>query len=204
MLRFLYIPLLMSIMSFPASAEVSIDEDFIFLWGSITVGDAVTVITSNPGKISTLVLNSSGGNYVASKEIALWVRRNKIDTVVDHGDGCYSGCSLIFQAGYPNRLAGKDAMLGYHPVSVQFDDVRLAHPMSTREIIGLYRIYGMKKECTDKIPSLKVNDWYAGEANTFTHCNIVTQFIPHITEASFNTTPMTRSVPGKLSYDGHP
>ena len=203
MTRF-FLPILL-LVSFSANADVIVDEEFIVLTGHITKSDADTITALNPDKIEMMILNSRGGEYIASKEIASWVRHNDIDTMLDNNVGCYSGCSLIFQAGYPKRFAARNSILGYHPVRIEIKEADdntfyLTNPGSTKEIRELYRAYGMKKECVDQIPSLKWDDWLIKEAGELANCHVVTDYIEETRKITyFPTNAVQRSQPGTLS-----
>jgi hypothetical protein len=202
MIRFIF-PLLL-LVSFSANADVFVDEEFIFIDEFISQDDANKIKALNPAKIDMVILNSRGGEYEASKEIAFWVRHNDIDTMLDEQAGCYSGCSLIFQAGYPKRYAAKNSILGFHPVRVEIvvnkdEKFYLTNPNSTKEIKDLYRAYGMKKECVNRIPSLKWDAWLMEEAKNLSNCNVVTDYIETSRVLHFPAVAWNRSKPGTIS-----
>jgi len=77
-----------------------------------------------------LVLNSKGGDYTASTVIGYGVRQYGVTTYIPKRAICFSGCSLIFVAGWdkekgrPSRIKHKTSRLGVHRPGVpeQFAD----------------------------------------------------------------------------------
>lgn len=205
---FIYFIIALLIPSF-ALADVAVIMDVVLIQDKITENDANAVTALNPDKIAQVELDSTGGDYYASKKIAAWVRQHKIDTYLDDASGCWSGCTLIFQAGV-NRYSGADTKLGYHSVRTRFkktDDIAL-NPALTNELIGLYRLYGMAEKCIARIPASNVYDWHFGLAYEFAGCNIVTKYTTVSKRAGTRNSlirlgAVTRMTPGTLSHKVH-
>lgn len=68
-------------------------------------------IISENNEISTLVLNSKGGNVFEARGIARLIREHQLDTYVT--EFCYSACTLAFVSGL-NRTATVNAIFGFH------------------------------------------------------------------------------------------
>jgi len=97
------------------SVEISIS-------GSIAPGDNDTLTASikaanDAGKLVTsLRLNSYGGNLLEAIRVADWVRSAKISTNVGQSATCASACFLIFAAG-ETKYASMSARIGVHRAS---------------------------------------------------------------------------------------
>ena len=97
------------------SVEISIS-------GSIAPGDIDTLTASikaanDAGKLVTsLRLNSYGGNLLEAIRVADWVRSAKISTNVGQSATCASACFLIFAAG-ETKYASMSARIGVHRAS---------------------------------------------------------------------------------------
>lgn len=95
-------------------------------------------------KTSVLVLNSGGGFLDPMREIASFVRENKITTYIPPGALCASACAQIFAAGV-DRVMGYGSWLMFHqprlvsPCLFQYQVVKAARhgPLIAEEIIRL-------------------------------------------------------------------
>ncbi len=68
-----------------------------------------------------VILNSPGGNMLASLEIGETVRSHGFATGVVNDAVCASGCAMIWVAGTP-RFLGNSAKLGFHAAYIMSDD----------------------------------------------------------------------------------
>jgi len=97
------------------SVEISIS-------GNIAPGDIDALRTSikaanDTGKLVTsLRLNSEGGNLLEAVRVADWVKSAKISTNVGQSATCASACFLIFAAG-ETKNASNSARIGVHGAS---------------------------------------------------------------------------------------
>ena len=200
--------LLTFFVSYAATADLVVDEEFVFIEGYIEKSDAARLTKLPPDKVDTIILNSRGGDYEAAKDIAAWVRQHRKDTYIEDNEECWSGCTLVFQAGI-NRYSGADSRLGYHSVRTKFSEgLVFLNPSLTAEIIQLYELYGMNKECTKRIPVNTVYGWFSGLAFEFAQCDIVTEYTSKSKVAGtyrtvFNVKAVTRMKPGELSRPVH-
>ena len=105
----------------PLAGRVVPEEEMILtpmgtalhLDGAIPIGIAAKVaiqLKAHPG-VTTLVLNSPGGQIPAARALSGLVLTAGLDTHVE--GSCSSACTLIFMAG-SRRSLGPDARLGFH------------------------------------------------------------------------------------------
>lgn len=78
--------------------------------------------------IKLVAIASPGGDLKTSINIANIVREKKYDTMVPYSSMCYSGCTLIFQAGQ-HRIAYSNSMLMYH-------SAKFVHPKTGKDTIS--------------------------------------------------------------------
>ena len=94
----------------------------ISISGNIAPGDidalrASIKAANDAGKLVTsLRLNSNGGNLLEAARLADWVKSAKISTNVGQGATCASACFLIFAAG-ETKYANISARIGVHRAS---------------------------------------------------------------------------------------
>ncbi|MCP5072554.1 MAG: hypothetical protein GY947_04565 [Rhodobacteraceae bacterium] len=86
--------------------------------------------------LSTVLLNSRGGNVIAGRSIGLLIERNEVDTLVE--EECFSACTLIF-AGGKNRELGENAKLGFH--GYQFDHDQRVQTVEINKVVAEDRAY---------------------------------------------------------------
>ena len=97
------------------SVEISISGNIAP--GDIDVLRASIKAANDAGKLVTsLRLNSDGGNLLEAVRVADWVKSAKISTNVGHGATCASACFLIFAAG-ETKYASISARIGVHGAS---------------------------------------------------------------------------------------
>lgn len=88
------------------------------LWGTISVADseafARDLIALQSKDDAYVSLASNGGAALAGLEIADLVRRSGLKTWVPDNKTCMSACALIWIAGTADRIAGKNAHIGFH------------------------------------------------------------------------------------------
>ena len=107
------------IKSFPNLKDDSVE---ISISGNIAPGDidvlrASIKAANDAGKLVTsLRLNSEGGNLIEAVRVADWVRSAKISTKVGQSATCASACFLIFAAG-ETKHANISARIGVHRAS---------------------------------------------------------------------------------------
>src|SRR5215211_6804589 len=113
--------------SIAAAAEIKSfnlkdDSVEISISGNIALGDidalrASIKAANDAGKLVTsLQLNSDGGNLLEAVRVADWVRSAKISTNVGQSATCASACFLIFAAG-ETKYANDSARIGVHGAS---------------------------------------------------------------------------------------
>src|SRR5712671_686415 len=113
--------------SIAAAAEIksfNLEDDRveISISGTITPGDidalrASIKAANDAGKLVTsLRLNSEGGNLLEAVRVADWVKSAKISTNVGQSATCASACFLIFAAG-ETKYASISARIGVHHAS---------------------------------------------------------------------------------------
>jgi hypothetical protein len=96
----------------------------ISLSGEITEGDAeafktAVKVANDAGKLVTSIrLNSPGGNLLEGVKLAEAVKFAKIATNVGQGATCASACFLVFAAG-ETKFANYSAQIGVHGASDQ-------------------------------------------------------------------------------------
>jgi hypothetical protein len=109
------------------AADIIYDDaentDFYFISGEIEYGDGdnfkrIVENTHRNGRNTAVVLNSGGGNVLASFEMADLIDRNGFATVVLDNNHCYSACFAVFMAGAA-RLAYPQSNIGVHRVSFE-------------------------------------------------------------------------------------
>jgi hypothetical protein len=114
------------------SVEISIS-------GKIAPGDIdalrASIKTANDaGKLVTsLRLNSDGGNLLEAVRVADWVKSAKISTNVGQGATCASACFLIFAAG-ETKYANINARIGVHAAASEKGVVSRAATTSMADI----------------------------------------------------------------------
>jgi len=105
--------LFLLILAAPAkSANFTHDGNAIRLEGEIERGDAnilQSLITSTG--ITTLYLNSNGGNALEGYSLGYTINRNGILTIVGDAGTCLSACAIAFIGGTSKVLSGN---LGFH------------------------------------------------------------------------------------------
>jgi hypothetical protein len=108
-----------------AELKPSVTRDgrvIIFMSGDIDVGDtealkAAIKVANDAGKlVSSLRLNSIGGNLLESVKLAEIVKFAKMATNVGQGATCASACFLVFAAG-ETKFANYNAKIGVHGAS---------------------------------------------------------------------------------------
>lgn len=72
-------------------------------------------------KITTVIISSPGGDVTASVEISKLIYNNKLDTEIPNKGECFSGCTMIFQAGQ-RRVAYSNTLFGYHYATATLKD----------------------------------------------------------------------------------
>lgn len=87
--------------------------------------------------IQLIVLNSTGGNVLASRYISEYILRNKISTVIPNGALCASACVNIFLSG-TNRIADIGSQIIVHRAGINNRDSNAAKATSI-DINDFYR-----------------------------------------------------------------
>ena len=97
------------------SVEISISGNIVP--GDIDALRASIKAANDAGKLVTsLRLNSEGGNLLEAVRVADWVKSSKISTKVGQSATCASACFLIFAAG-ETKYANISARIGVHRAS---------------------------------------------------------------------------------------
>jgi hypothetical protein len=121
------LPLLFGNQSQAAELKSSITRDghvIVSISGEVAVGDtealkAAIKVANDAGKlVSSLRLNSVGGNLFEGVKLADAVRFAKMATNVGQGATCASACFLVFAAG-ETKFANYTAKIGVHGASDQ-------------------------------------------------------------------------------------
>lgn len=71
--------------------------------------------------ITTLYMDSEGGEFIAATQIGTAILRAQLQTVVGAGAKCYSACALAFLAGTTRVIAADDGAFGVHRPYYQHD-----------------------------------------------------------------------------------
>lgn len=95
------------------NSVIEVEDKTIYIGGSITRQVANVLLTIDPKKYSRVSLHSWGGWVQAATDIAKFIHVNKLNTYVGRDKGCYSACTIIYQAG-KIRTAHKSAKFMYH------------------------------------------------------------------------------------------
>jgi hypothetical protein len=131
------------------------NHTMLALNGDITLGDAeqfqdIVMAPDGGHPITAIVLNSPGGNLVASVALAKLVRERNFITIVGPGATCASACFLVFAAGHV-KYADYTSFLGVHSVAdkggLQTTDSRTATFAFARIIEAL----GTPAQVVDKL-----------------------------------------------------
>lgn len=80
--------------------------------------------------INTVVLDSPGGVVLASRDLAMRIRRLHLTTVVPANAECASACFMLFAAG-ERRIASPSARIGIHSASYHGEEDRDTLAVST-------------------------------------------------------------------------
>ncbi len=83
--------------------------------------EELALILMENSDITTVVLQSDGGNTSAALQMAAKIEKLELATEVEAG--CYSACPYIFLAGRP-RVLKKGGVLGFHRSSISAADLR--------------------------------------------------------------------------------
>jgi hypothetical protein len=80
--------------------------------------------------INTVVLDSPGGRVIASRDLAMRIRRLHLTTLVPANAECASACFMLFAAG-TQRIAGASARIGVHSAALDGEETGVTLAMST-------------------------------------------------------------------------
>jgi len=138
----------------------------LLLEGIIPIGLAARVgaqLDTHP-QITTLVLNSPGGQVQAARTLAALVQDRGLDTHVE--ESCSSACTLVFMAG-TRRSLGTGGRLGFHGYALL---MATGHPNidpgeeMARDLAYLHA-RGVKPEFLTRIPEVAPKDmWFPTRA----------------------------------------
>lgn len=127
-----------SMLSFAAQMPVQATEDGLVIMlidGKINHYDGQQFINIAEAwrlsgyPIQTVFLNSGGGSVISGYQIANYITRYGIQTIVMNGDICASSCFNIFLAGKP-RVADLGSRIGVHRISQNTFDTDSARSYS--------------------------------------------------------------------------
>lgn len=101
----------------------------LLLQGVIESGDLDRLKASFGNRSEGLCLDSPGGRFSTSLDIAEWIVGKGVTTVLDKDAICFSSCAIIFTAGsrhfesgvIPDRKMHVSATLGFHAPYLVFD-----------------------------------------------------------------------------------
>ncbi|WP_020407451.1 hypothetical protein [Hahella ganghwensis] len=118
-------------------ASIHIDGDTLYYSGNISEvsWDSFQAVTAGlqPGSLTRLVINSSGGDTVYGRKMGRWVKDNI--TILEVQGGCFSSCAnYIFPAAKIKRIQ-ESAFVGWHGSESQFDVLAMSAPDKTGEDI---------------------------------------------------------------------
>jgi hypothetical protein len=122
--------------SFSIIDRPDLEEYVFFTWdvlhvdGRIEDGLTERISSEFGGDLRVLSLNSKGGDFDEAIELAGYLAKNSVQTVLLEGAVCESACAIVFMAGrspsagapaFPSRHMHVTARLGFHsPVAVNF------------------------------------------------------------------------------------
>lgn len=153
-----------------------IDQDTILITGPIAV-DTYTkfnkLLTPN---IKTVAISSPGGDLAASSGIGVEIYKRHLDTLVpEHGE-CFSGCTIIFQAG-KNRSAYSNTMFMYHSAkSVSDSGKERISTRGTAVYWAYLMLFDADPKLLDQLTDMKADYFITAEYSK--EFNIATNVIP--------------------------
>lgn len=109
----------------PPSRAVRIEGEIT----EATIARFDAAILADPS-IDTVVLDSPGGVVLASRDLAMRIRRLHLTTVVPANAECASACFMLFAAG-ERRIASPSARIGIHSASYHGEEDRDTLAVST-------------------------------------------------------------------------
>lgn len=109
----------------PPSRNVRIEGEIT----EATIAQFDASILKDPN-IDTVVLDSPGGVVIASRDLAMRIRRLHLTTIVPANAECASACFMVFAAG-ERRIAGPSARIGIHSASYHGEEDRDTLAVST-------------------------------------------------------------------------
>lgn len=93
----------------------------VLVSGEIKKGDvaklALFLLDNTNTNLSTVFLNSSGGDVLEALVIGEMMRENFSATVVPESAMCFSACTILWAAGVDRYLGGRNSKLGFHRLS---------------------------------------------------------------------------------------
>lgn len=140
---------------------VDYDTGTLYIHGRIAPHIFDEILKIDFDKIHTVDLHSVGGDYVTSMLLSEWIHDYKWNTYVDTGNFCFSGCTVMFQAG-ANRTAHYTSRFMYHyPTSAEFVSVKdfrkdkLTNYILGQRMFDLMETYGLSIEFRDQVDRWK-------------------------------------------------
>lgn len=137
------------------------DTGILYIRGMITSQTFDEMLKIDFDKINTVDLHSSGGDYLTSMVLSGWIYEYKWNTYVDTDNFCFSGCTVMFQAG-ANRTAHYTSHFVYHyPKSSNFVSVedfqkdKLTNYILGQRMFDLMEAYGLSTEFRDQVDRWK-------------------------------------------------
>ena len=94
------------------------DQKMILITGPIDASTATKFKSLLTNDINTVAISSPGGEIISAIDIANEIYQQGIDTFIPSEGGCFSGCTIIFQAG-KRRIAYENSMLMYHSAKLK-------------------------------------------------------------------------------------
>ncbi|WP_156791783.1 ATP-dependent Clp protease proteolytic subunit [Haemophilus sp. oral taxon 851] len=137
-LKELFLSLTISPLAFSAEMPVQAFQDgtvVMGIYGDIEGNDGqqfINIIESwrvSGHPIQIIDLHSGGGSVISGYQIADYIMRHRIQTVVRGNSECASSCFNIFIAGQP-RVSEPNSKIGVHRISSGSNDTHLARSLS--------------------------------------------------------------------------
>jgi membrane-bound ClpP family serine protease len=118
--------------SYPPPTPALSENHTVRITGEITEATITQFDVSILGdvNINAVVLDSPGGHVIASRDLALRIRRLHLTTLVPANAECASACFMLFAAG-TQRIAGATARIGVHSAALDGEETGVTLAMST-------------------------------------------------------------------------
>lgn len=158
-------------------SEVTVlpDNETILITGPIEESTAKKFKSLLTDKIKLVAISSPGGEVVSSVAISAEIYKRHIDTLVPDGAECFSGCTIIFQAG-ARRFAYENSMFAYHSAKAKLKNGQEQVSVYGTSIYWAYLLlYDIEPKIFDVMTDMQTD--YFITATTSKEYNIVTDLI---------------------------